>query len=61
MHMLSCVSAAQVLLFQTNFLEEPGFENSAAHSGVWMTGGMNHHHHSHNVRPGLTALQSSAS
>ena len=65
-HMLSCISATQVLLFQTNFLEEPGFENFGARSAIWRTGGTNHHlnhlnHLNHHVRPGPTAPQSLAS
>lgn len=56
--MLSCISAVQVLLFHTNFLQEPGFEKFGARGGVWMTSGIIHHHG--NVRPGLTAPQNFA-
>ena len=48
--MLSCISSVQVLLFHTNFLQEPGFEDFGASNGVWVTGGIHNHH----VRPGLT-------
>eukprot|EP00891_Asterochloris_glomerata_P003962 jgi/Astpho2/3962/Aster-x1188 len=34
----------QVLLFHTNFLQEPGFEKFGARGGVWMTSGIIHHH-----------------
>ena len=55
--MLSCIPSVQVLFFHTNFLREPGFENYGVRSGVWKTGGMNHHHHSLHVRPELPASQ----
>lgn len=37
-------SRLEVLLFHTNFLQEPGFEKFGARGGVWMTSGIIHHH-----------------